>query len=672
MFSILYSKYRDLVIAIALFLVLDLGVLLFNFYSTREIEQDASRINIAGELRMLTQQLTKALLTMGLELRAGVPIQTSSAQLSEAHSLFNGNLQRLKSSLPMGTSLLTWGIDLNEQKEVIDKLEKEWRPLDELIPPIITTPDPLPLDVELAGTKAVARNIKMMGLTSEMANLVETESQTKAAQMRQIQLIGILLALLNFVFIVFKFVRQLRASDRATELARKETNDILDTVQEGLFLLQRNGSLGSQFSQSLDRLLGRRVEPGQNFKSLLSQIIPAQIVDAASDYIDLLFTERVKPALLKQVNPLSEIEIHHQQGATRYLDFHFSRVSGEKAVDSLLCTVFDVTEKVTLGKELANTQQRAKSDLDDLFNILEQDTASAVEFLTTAKIKLEVINKHLQNVPAEQVAYHDLMQRITKAIHGVKGEAAALNLLGLVTQAHEFESILVSMRKRTVLSGEDFIPVAVEVNKLLEYLNRLQRVVDRLHSQEGNAQGLTPFVAQLRKLTQRVANDLGKKVRFEAQVPALVDVPDPLRTILREAAPQIVRNALVHGIESPEERRSLGKNPEGLLKFELARNETGKYRLSIWDDGRGISTEDIRRRLVAIGKRSEEDSAKLSDQELVASLFDPDFTSLDEANVHGGRGVGLSVVRELAVGIGAKLRVSTIPRQQTKFVLEFS
>ena len=59
-----FGKYRDLVIAIALFLILDLGVLVLNFFASTLIETDAARINIASELRMLSQQMTKPLLTM--------------------------------------------------------------------------------------------------------------------------------------------------------------------------------------------------------------------------------------------------------------------------------------------------------------------------------------------------------------------------------------------------------------------------------------------------------------------------------------------------------------------------------------------------------------------------------------------------------------------------------
>lgn len=93
------GKYRDLLIAILLFVVLDLGILLFNFYASVQLERDAARINSAGELRMLTQQITKSLLTLQVERGSDMPIQTSMAQLDQGHAGFNQALTALDRSL---------------------------------------------------------------------------------------------------------------------------------------------------------------------------------------------------------------------------------------------------------------------------------------------------------------------------------------------------------------------------------------------------------------------------------------------------------------------------------------------------------------------------------------------------------------------------------------------
>ena len=72
-----------------------------------------------------------------------------------------------------------------------------------------------------------------------------------------------MLALLNFVYIVFKFLRRLNASDQVAESARRETEDILNTVTEGLLLVRADGKLGSQFSASVRKLFMRNVRAGR-------------------------------------------------------------------------------------------------------------------------------------------------------------------------------------------------------------------------------------------------------------------------------------------------------------------------------------------------------------------------------------------------------------------------
>ena len=93
------GKYRDLLLAITLFIVLDLGILLFNFFASSQLERDAGRINAAGELRMLTQQMTKAVLTLQAERKGEQPTQTSLAQLGQGHAAIERSLAAIRGSM---------------------------------------------------------------------------------------------------------------------------------------------------------------------------------------------------------------------------------------------------------------------------------------------------------------------------------------------------------------------------------------------------------------------------------------------------------------------------------------------------------------------------------------------------------------------------------------------
>src|SRR4030095_10352605 len=180
------GKYRDLLFAILLFIVLDVGILLFNFFASTQLERDASRINSAGELRMLTQQITKSLLTLQMEKNSQMPIQSSMAQLGQGHAGFVKSLADIKGSMGQDIEFTAFGLNPDDLRDATRKLEKEWRPLDEALRPVIAALEPGTEEVEIAVNKAVARNIRLMALCDDLAQGIEAAANTKTTRMRQI------------------------------------------------------------------------------------------------------------------------------------------------------------------------------------------------------------------------------------------------------------------------------------------------------------------------------------------------------------------------------------------------------------------------------------------------------------------------------------------------------
>ena len=105
----------------------------------------------------------------------------------------------------------------------------------------------------------------MLGLMNELTTALEAVPSDRATNRRMVQTSGIVLALLNFAFILFKFLRRLRSSDDAVEAANEENREILTSVREELFLLTPDGRLGSQLSKSAHELSGKKLSAGQDF-----------------------------------------------------------------------------------------------------------------------------------------------------------------------------------------------------------------------------------------------------------------------------------------------------------------------------------------------------------------------------------------------------------------------
>lgn len=667
------GKYRDLLFAILLFIVLDLGILFFNFFASLQLERDASRINTAGELRMLTQQITKSLLTLQMEKKEGLPIQTSMAQLTQGTGAFVEGLAGLKTAMSRDAEFTIFGLNPDDLRDTLRKLEREWLPLKESIDPVIAAQDPTLEDTDIAATKAVARNIRLMALSNDLATGVEAAANTKTERMRQIQVAAIVLALVNFVYIVFKFLRRLNASDRVADAARQETDDILKTVSEGLLLVRADGSVGTQLSASVHKLFMREIRPGEDFRQLLRSLLTPERAEEAQSYLELLFDPKVKPALLTQLDPLKDVEITAPgtAGAARFLTFQITQLREAGRIKELLVTVFDVTRKVQLERELAATQEAAKSDVEDLIRVLEQEPLLLQEFLLGARARLADLNQSMRTVGRRPEAYRTLVDDAARLIHGIKGEGAALSLTAIARQCHEMENALAPLLKRRDLSGEDLIPIVFELSKVQDQAERLHRVFARIGQaspalQQDEPRLLDAMVGNLRSLSERVALSLGKQVRLTAYVNETV-LPAGVEQVLREALPQLVRNAVVHGIELPLERQKLSKPPVGELRLDIGRAEDGAIQVTLSDDGRGIMLPEVRQRVAQMRN----DATQLTDTQVLGFIFDPHFSTASEVTEHAGRGVGLSLVKQIAEKAGAKLRVMTRPHVSTQFVLKF-
>jgi two-component system chemotaxis sensor kinase CheA len=668
------GKYRDLLFAILLFIILDIGILLFNFFASMQLERDASRINSAGELRMLTQQITKSLLTLQMEKKSELPIQTSMAQLGQGHVGFVKSLAAIKGSMGQDIEFTAFGLNPDDLRDATRKLEKEWGPLDEALRPVIVAIEPGTEEVEIAVNKAVARNIRLMALCDDLASGIESAANTKTTRMRQIQVLAIVLALINFVYIVFKFLRRLNASDEVAEAARRETEDILNTVTEGLLLVRADGKLGGQFSASVPKLFMRQVRPGDDFRALLEGMLSPERASEARSYLDLMFDPKVKPALLSQLDPLRDVEVTPltgSRGSKKFLSFQMTQVREEGVVKELLVTVFDVTQKVQLERELVATQEAARSDVEDLIRVLEHEPVLLQDFLVGARARLADLNQAMREVGRRPQAYLELVQEAARLVHSIKGEGAALSLMAVSRQAHLMENTLSPLLRRPDLSGEDLIPVVLELSRVQEQVERLYRVFERMGKLAGTDAIEGPRVVEamienLRSLAQRVAESLSKEVRLTTHI---VDASIPLEIthVLREALPQLIRNAVVHGIETPEERVGSGKPAMGELRLEIGRGHDGRLQVTLSDDGRGIEVPAVRQRVAQL--RPDADS--LTDSQLLGFIFDQNFSTATEVTEHAGRGVGLALVRQIVEKAGAKLRVMTQPRSYTRFILQF-
>lgn len=175
--------------------------------------------------------------------------------------------------------------------------------------------------------------------------------------------------------------------------------------------------------------------------------------------------------------------------------------------------------------------------------------------------------------------------------------------------------------------------------------------------------GVTAFPRMVRDLARRLGKEVdlviaGEEVRVDRDI--LEKVESPLNHLLR--------NAVDHGLETPEERRARGKPERGRLRLE-ARHSAGLLSIVIADDGRGIDVGAVRLAVVARALASSDEVERMSDAEVIDHIFVPGFSTAGRVSEVSGRGVGLDVVKSVLGEIGGSVRVISAPGEGARFEL---
>jgi two-component system sensor histidine kinase and response regulator WspE len=184
------------------------------------------------------------------------------------------------------------------------------------------------------------------------------------------------------------------------------------------------------------------------------------------------------------------------------------------------------------------------------------------------------------------------------------------------------------------------------------------------------ASRMRPFsdgVHGFNRMVRDLGRNLGKQVRLE--ISGLDTTVD--RDILEKIESplnHLIRNAIDHGIEMPEERVALGKPEEGVVHIE-AMHQAGMLRITVTDDGRGLDLDVLRQKIICRGHTTKEMVANMTESELMTFLFLPKFTMKEDVTEISGRGVGLDIVANMVREVHGTVHSSTSKGAGMRFEL---
>ncbi len=675
MLHTLLGKYRNIVISIALFLLLDASVLLLNFYISFEIADDASGVNLSGRQRMLSQRMVKSLFDIEYSMENPIELERALKELNLTVNLFDTTLSAFDQGATVtgadGEPVKIQQVTSEKARVAVDNAKVIWKPYKVLLEDVQSDVDLFELGERMSAAISYAsmNNLTLLKLMNDLTIELEKVASSKATRLRIIQTVGITLALVNFFIIMFHFLRQLKESDQKVESARKETIEILETVNEGLFLLDNNYVISSQYSSVLEEMFARKKIGGMTLEELLGEIVTNKDLETSKRFIALLFREDIKSNLISDLNPLRKIEVNIADSQGRFINkffsFTFERVYEDNAIKDVLVTVNDITERVILERELALTKEQSERQIEVLTSILHANPELLQIYVKDVFNSLSEVNAILREPSKSDVALRRKLNDIHVFIHRIKGEAASLSLDSFEEIAHEFEQNIHEIRDKKEIGGDDFLPLVVRLEKLVKHAESVRTLTEKLASFASAAPSSSIRSINdgswnhLDDLVQTVSERQEKKVSLVKSGLSEIDLSEELRSLINDIAIQGIRNSVVHGIESPDERLELNKGDAGRIDIRLARSSSSVLEFSIKDDGYGIDSDRIRAAAIKSGNWTEEQLDGFDQKRLVSLIFEPGFSTAKEHTRDAGGGVGMDVIKKRVNALRGKIRVQS-------------
>jgi signal transduction histidine kinase/HAMP domain-containing protein len=508
----------------------------------------------------------------------------------------------------------------------------------------------------------------------------------------------------------------------------RQVRDILDNVEQGLFVMGFDGTISPEYSKSAPTILG--VEKLESLAASL-HLMPSQL----DDLMGWLALVKAKSATMRweklvKVAPIQDMEVTAADGDVRFIRFRYQKMFDSKGdVEKIMVLVSDETEARRIEKVVAEEKERHENEVRTILGLVNNLPEAIHDFFKDTEKRFGDLRDLLESMHKRSVMardrfpdgpdFHpmaDEIARIFRDLHTIKGNSGTYGFESLARLAHRSEDVLedlkepISVRTSNTLTsllelmgkmeaayeeilhtekrlagsgsgGDTLIQVA---EGKIEHLERLASALDHVSTHVvGDVDAIRPLLQacrslrnvplarlgeKYRTLVQRISEKLEKQVVFHV-LPATMEVDPHFLGPVDEALVHMLRNAVDHGIEAPSVRAAAGKPELGSIVMEVSVAED-QVTIMLTDDGNGIDSERVIRKAIEEGLVSPSRVDTLTEDQKLGLIFESGVSTSGVVTDISGRGVGMAAVRDCIEALGGRITLSSRLHEGTQVMIQ--
>jgi two-component system, chemotaxis family, sensor kinase CheA len=459
-----------------------------------------------------------------------------------------------------------------------------------------------------------------------------------------------------------------QARTAALDERNRDMRLVLGHVGQGFLTIDKSGAMSNERSAIIEKWLGP-VDENITFADYLERSVPEVAAAFRFCWQEVVAGEMLLELTLDQMPRRFTCKGRHYE--LEYTPI----LGGAEELEKVLIVISDVTEHVE--REGLEQQQR---EVVHIFERLTRDRKGFLEFVSEADEQVAAIHKG-------EITDAIVLKRV---IHTLKGNALLFGIRTVGDLCHAMETRIIEER---------VLPTVAERAELKAGWNRLRASMSSLFADDELAKiELEPveYEAVLRAVQRGEPRDkIARTIldwKLESTAKRLARVAEQAQAIARRlgkepirieidhrdlriepgrwapfwsAFTHVIRNAVDHGLETPEERARAGKPAEGVLRL-ATRVERDQFIIEIADDGKGIEWKSVAQ------KASEKGLPHGTEPQLIEALFQDGITTSSQVNEYSGRGIGMGAARSACQARGGTVRISSQPGQGTRVEFRFA